>query len=912
MFWFRHRTGRRSSKSIVLAQQKLSTYRKKRDFTKTSEPSGRAKVATAPHARFVIQKHDATRLHYDLRLEHKGVFKSWAVTKGPSLDPADKRLAVEVEDHPLDYGDFEGTIPKGQYGGGTVQLWDRGYWLSDDPDKGLRKGDLKFALAGEKLKGEWVLVRMKHDRTGGKRTNWLLIKHRDEFAREGKKNNILDDEASVASGRTIPQIAEGKGRKPTPFMTAKNVAADAVWDSRKGLAAEERNAGKGTAATKYKAGRKKGMPRTIRKSLPSAAASKMPAFIAPQLCKSVTQPPATEGWIHEIKFDGYRVQMRVQDGEVTLGTRKGLDWTDQFEAIATQAAKLPDAIIDGEVVALDSGGSPDFSALQAAISDEDTGRLVFFAFDLLFLEGEDLRKLPLIERKERLKALLAKHAGQETSPLRYVEHFATGGEAVLESACRMNLEGVISKRADAPYVSGRSDSWVKSKCRAGHEVVIGGWKTTDGKFRSLMVGVHRDGHLTYTGIIGTGYGQDKVRRIMPALKAAAAKTSPFSGKNAPKGGRDVHWLKPELVAEIEFAGWTSDGMVRQASFKGLRNDKPANEVEAEESVRAAPPALGKKKRARAEKASPPRKAAASHAKADVLGITISKPDKPLWPDDGGGEPVTKRELAEYFAAVADWMLPHIAGRPCSILRAPDGIDGETFFQRHISPGMSDEITQVKVSGDKKPYLQIDSVEALIATAQFGGIELHPWNGVPDDPDTPGRLVFDLDPAPEVGFDRVVEAAKEMRDRLNKIGLTSFCKTTGGKGLHVVTPLSSNTKDTVPWKEAKAFAQAICLQMEEDSPDRYLVNMSKERRKGKIFLDYLRNDTKSTAVAVLSPRARKHAHVSMPLTWSQVKNGLDPARFTIGTVPNLLKRSKAWADYDRAASPLRPVIRKLLS
>ncbi|RYE46048.1 MAG: ATP-dependent DNA ligase, partial [Hyphomicrobiales bacterium] len=352
-----------------MAQGKLSTYRRKRNFKQTAEPSGRGKVAASPHARFVVQKHDATRLHYDLRLEHNGVFKSWAVTKGPSLDPADKRLAVEVEDHPLDYGDFEGTIPKGQYGGGTVQLWDRGYWLSDDPDKGLRKGDLKFALAGEKLKGEWVLVRMKHDRTGGKRTNWLLIKHHDEFSRTGKKNTLLEDEASVASGRSISDIAAGKGRKPTPFMTATKASADAVWDSRKGLAAEQRASSK---ARKQIKARKKGMPRTARKSLPPSVSdtSRMPDFVAPQLCKTVSRPPSSAGWLHEIKFDGYRIQMRIENGKVTLGTRKGLDWTDQFSAVAQHAAKLPDAIIDGEIVALDSGGSPDFSALQAAISDE--------------------------------------------------------------------------------------------------------------------------------------------------------------------------------------------------------------------------------------------------------------------------------------------------------------------------------------------------------------------------------------------------------------------------------------------------------------------------------------------------------------------------------------------------------------
>jgi bifunctional non-homologous end joining protein LigD len=826
----------------------LSPYRAKRNFERTSEPAGTERIGRSERLRFVIQKHDATRLHYDLRLELDGVFKSWAVTKEPSLDPADKRLAVEVEDHPLAYGDFEGVIPKGEYGGGTVLLWDRGHWAPEGavaPQEALAAGELKFTLDGARLKGSWVLVRMKR-REKERRDNWLLIKHRENTALGVAQST---DDVSIASGRSMAEIALGKGPPPTPFMQPP--------------------------------------PQTARKKRSARAA---PDFVPPQLCRLLERAPSGAGWAHEIKFDGYRLQVRTEDGSARLRTRNGLDWTSRFPALALDAAALPDSLIDGELVAVGGDGAPDFSALQAAISAEKTDALVFFAFDLLFAEGEDLRHRPLSERKRRLEALLG---AAKPTMLRYVSHLETSGPDILNAALRMGLEGIVSKRLDARYQSGRSETWVKVKGRPGQEIVIGGWLEENGRFRSLLAGAYDGPRLVYLGRVGSGFGAKTVEEVEAALRSVAAESSPFAA-NGPKAARGVHWTSPTLVAEVAFAGWTGDGRLRQAAFKGLRTDKDPKEVMVEKpEARPAPASIVRP----------------SSTGPLVRGVRLTHPDKAFWPAHGEAGPVTKADLAAYLEAVSERMLAHIRARPCSITRAPDGVGGQQFFQRHVTNGSSPFFTSVDVSGEKEPYLQFDTPEALVAAAQIGALEFHPWNCHPNQPETPGRLVFDLDPAPDVPFNRVIEAAKALKDRLSHLGLESFCKTTGGKGLHVVTPLAK-TRSAPSWAEAKAFAHEVCRQMAADSPELYLVNMAKKLRTGRIFLDYLRNDRTATAVAPYSPRARDGAPVSMPLTWAQVRPGLDPGRFTLRTVPQLTKTSKAWQDYDAAARPFAAAAKRL--
>ncbi|MGA9795588.1 MAG: DNA ligase D [Rhizomicrobium sp.] len=611
---------------------------------------------------------------------------------------------------------------------------------------------------------------------------------------------------------------------------------------------------------------------------------KQPGFISPQLARLVDDPPGGEGWVHEIKFDGYRMQMRVENGRAKLFTRKALDWTSRFAEIAKDGGALPDCIIDGEICALNAKGASDFGSLQDALSSHKTGNLIYYVFDCLYANGYDLQKQSLERRKEALELLLKKAPHR----LHFVPHFANSGAQMLAAACKMDLEGIISKRLDAPYFSGRGDSWTKAKCRGGQEVVIGAWRGTPGKFRSLVVGTYKDGALRYMGRVGTGYNAQTSAELLKHLKPLKRATSPFANR-APHMA-DVNWVEPKLVAEIEYENVTADGIFRQAAFKGLRLDKPAASV-----VMEAP--------APKENAMP--KAKSSNAKGAVLGIAISHPDKELWPKSKLGPAVTKLDLANYMAAVADRMLPHVKDRPISIVRTPDGIEGETFFQRHALKGTAVPMLSIKTSREKEPYLGIDNAKALVALAQQAVTEIHPWGSKPGDPETPERIIFDLDPAPDVPFARVIEGAKELKTRLEKLGFKPFVKTTGGKGLHVVIAIKG-----ADWPATKAFAKAVAMTMEDDAPERYTITLAKKARTGKIFIDYLRNDQTSTGVAPWSPRAREGATIAVPIEWSELTAKLDPRKFTIPGAAKLLKKKDAWKDLAKSAKPITAAMKKV--
>ena len=617
---------------------------------------------------------------------------------------------------------------------------------------------------------------------------------------------------------------------------------------------------------------------------------KMPGFIAPQLARLRAHPPSGAGWVHEVKFDGYRMQARVEKGKAKLLTRKGLDWTARFPEIAADCAKLSDCIIDGEICALNAEGASDFGLLQTALSDHKTGALVYYVFDCLFANGEDLRKQGLEARKAALQKVLK--AIGKTRRVQFVPHFRESGDAMLDAACRMDLEGVISKNLNAPYISGRADAWTKSKCRGGQEVVIGAWRGTPGKFRSLLVGTYQNGKLVYMGRVGTGYNAKTAGDLLKRLKPLARKTSPFS--NAPPRLPDVNWVEPKLVGEIEFENVTSDGLFRQAAFKGLRLDKPADSVVREVAVdepEEKPMSKAKKKTAKGDD--------------EVLGIRISHPDKELWPKSKLGPAVTKLDLAKYMAAAADKMLPHVKDRPSSVVRTPDGINGEQFFQRHELKGTAAPMLAIKVKGEAKPYLGVDTAKALVALAQQGVTEIHPWGSKPGDPETPERIILDLDPAPDVNFSAVVEGAKELKKRLEKLGFRPFVKTTGGKGLHVVIAIKG-----ADWPQAKAFAKAVATQLEADDPEHYTTTIAKKARGGKIFVDYLRNDKTSTGVAPWSPRAREGATIAVPLAWGQLTAKLNPQKFTIPTSGPLLKKADPWKILAESAKPIAAALKTL--
>lgn len=836
----------------------LETYRQKRNFKSTSEPEGN--VASAEGRAFVVQKHDATRLHYDFRLEMDGVLKSWAVTRGPSLVPGEKRLAVHVEDHPLEYGDFEGTIPKGEYGGGTVVLWDRGTWSPiGDAHKGYAKGHMEFELTGEKLTGRWHLVRM-HGKPGEKRENWLLIKGDDEFAREETDVDILEERPeSVKTGRDLDEVAEDADPKQKKTRKPRKAAAKA-----KSAPAEPEPA----------VGADVPDPADIK----GAKKASMPDFVEPMLATLVSSAPTGEKWLHEIKFDGYRLLAHIEAGRVKLLTRSGLDWTRKFGKgvpAALQDLPMGSAIIDGEMVVETASGATDFSALQTDLSADRTDRFVFYVFDLIYLDGYDLRNLPLIERKNLLEKLVPAGSGI----VRYSAHLDESGAMVLQHACRLSLEGIVSKLRDAPYRPGRGKSWVKSKCSARQEFIIGGYvpSTVSRKaIGSLALGVYEDGKLHHVGRVGTGFSADVAEALQTRLERLRTDEKPFENALTADERRGLRYVRPELVAEVEFRAWTADGHLRHASFRGLREDKPAEQI-----VRETPKTDVKVPK-------PPRRT-----------VKLTHPDRIYWPDEG----ITKEGLADFYADVWRLMGPYVVGRPLALLRCPNGIKGERFFQKHAWKGFNPNIVTVADPQDpgEEPWVSINDLDGMMGLVQSAALEIHPWGSTVGDWERPDIIILDLDPGEDVPWQSVLDAAREVRQRLVDAGLNPFVKTSGGKGLHVVAPL----KPSAEWPEIKAFTKSLAEAMASDNPDRYVATITKSKRHGKILVDYLRNQRGQTAVAPYSTRARPGAAVSTPITWEELEPGIGPAYFTISNLPARLAamRSDPWDGFRAAAVPL---------
>ncbi len=911
----------------------LETYRKKREFGVTPEPRGRV----ARHSRgagpagggYVIQEHDARRLHYDLRLELDGVMKSWAVTRGPSLDPSEKRLAVHVEDHPIEYNTFEGTIPAGEYGGGTVMIWDRGRWIPDaDPHKGFAKGHLVFDLEGEKLHGRWHLVRMR-GRPNDRHENWLLIKGKDDYARDGVDAENLEKVAhSVATGRTMEEIAAGKGKKRVWHSNRPADAADPPKSqTQRSFREELRALGSKTSArsktpskktpSKTSAARRSRAKSTAKASRKSPSSSpkgkgqsrtdpvkpartradtRLPDFVPPSLATLHETPPSGRGWLHEIKYDGYRIEARLDRGKVSLLTRHRQDWTHRFKPIAEAVARLPaeTALLDGELVVEDDKGASNFSLLQTDLKDGRSDRFVYYVFDLLYLDGRDLREQPLLERKAALQRLLGP---KESGPIRYVEYFDKDGRVVFAHARKLHLEGIISKLRDAPYRSGRTENFVKIKSHDEQEFVVAGFSPSTAMpnaVGALTVAFHEDGGLRYAGRVGTGYTHDTARELWRRLQKLRVERPPV---DVPKTERrkDVIWVKPDVVVEAEYRGITHDGLLRQASYKGLREDKPASEVVRETAAAASAQrqAVRKSGPSAMAKANPSSTRKRTAQNPPPGNVRLTHPDRVYWPDVG----VTKKDLAEYYVSVWDWMKPHILGRALSLVRAPEGVGGETFFQKHVAANVRSSPLRHDVPGKDHDVIAVETIDDLVALVQSGALEIHVRGSRLDSLETCDRIVFDFDPGEGVSWKEIVAGARETRERLTALKLESFVKLSGGKGIHVVLPIAD-----ADWDTAKDFAQKIALGMAADSPQRFVGKMTKSLRKGKIFIDYFRNTREATSIAPYSTRARPGAPVAAPLTWEQLSRTTGANQFT---VLNLKKRFREdpWRDIGKVRQRL---------
>ncbi len=817
----------------------IETYNRKRDFTKTKEPRGRKLKGKGDS--FVVQKHDASRLHWDFRLELEGVLKSWAVPKGPSLDPDEKRLAMRTEDHPLDYGDFEGTIPPGEYGGGTVMLWDQGRWTpapGKDPSKTIEEGHLHFTLEGDRMKGEWVMFRLK-PRPGEKAEPWMLKKVTDEYADPEDGDALVDNcVTSVTTGRTMAEIASGED----------------VWRSNR-------------------SGQKGGRGKRKASKAP-------PPFQEPQLATLVDEVPSGNAWIHEYKYDGYRLLMAVGEGVATAWTRNGKDWSDKFKALVKAAARLPaGCLIDGEAVALDDNGKPSFQLLQSTLKEQKGANLVFYAFDLLVDRGEDIKKLPNIERKERLASLLQ----GVSAPIIYGDHVIGRGEALYNQVCKQGGEGIVSKRAAAPYRGTRTRDWLKIKCIERQEFVIVGWSESDKRigFRSLLLATKEHGKLTYVGKVGTGFNARLIDDLMDRMRPLAVDKAPVEVPRADRRG--AHYIKPELVAEIAFTEFTSDGILRHPSFIALREDKPASQV-----VREVPKHLRK-----SEKHS-------NRVTAEGFGIKISNPERVIYPEDG----LTKLDLADYYAAVEPLIMVDAAKRPMTLIRCPQGRAKKCFFQKHDNGSFGPEVKHIPIKekdGHLEDYLYFDDIKGLLTCVQMGTVEFHGWGSKVDKVEYPDRLVFDLDPDVGLDFEMVKAAAVRLKALLQDLGLKSFALLSGGKGIHVVVPLDAS-KD---WPAVKSFAERFSRAIAEAEPQTFTANIRKVERKGRIFLDWLRNQRGATAVMPYSARAREGAPVSAPVAWEELDKYDSGAHFTIRDVDELIERasSKILAGWGEAKQAL---------
>lgn len=858
----------------------LRTYQKKRDFKVTAEPSGkRGKKPSKSGLIFVVQKHAASHLHYDFRLELDGVLLSWAVPKGPSMDPRDKRLAVHVEDHPLDYASFEGTIPKGQYGGGTVMVWDIGTWEPlGDPRADMRQGKLKFRLDGKRLVGNWALVQMKNSKEGDGK-NWLLMKEQDSFAKKASRATKADDDRSAVSDRTMDEIAGGKK----------------VWQSNRPAKGTKKK--KKTRPTRVS----RRMPvvenavsvRKVRSlniaNVPGAVVARQPSFIKPQLATLVDEAPSGEQWVHEIKFDGYRMLGVKRGSSVQLMTRTEKDWTHRFPTVADAVRDLPveDAIVDGEVVALEADGSSSFQSLQNALRSENPKQLHYVLFDLPFCDGYDLRGASLLERKAVLEKLMG---DRKPGILQYSEHAAGSGKQVLDKVCRLNLEGIISKRADAPYVSVRTRDWLKSKCLQRQEFVIGGYSAPGGSrvgFGALLLGVYEKNKFVYCGRVGTGFDDKALRQMRGRLQKLAQASPPFANPPVGAEARDVTWVRPQLVGEVKFREWTDDGLLRQPAFEGLREDKNPREVRREipadvqDVIETSEPPMKKKKKTIAKA----RTNASSNGDVRVAGIVITHPERVIYPEQG----VTKLDIAQYYEKVSKWILPYVTERPISFIRCPKGQGGECFFQRHVSESLPSSIHGIRVpdKGKAEEYAYIEDLNGLIAMAQFGALEFHPWGCRVDDVDKPDQIVFDLDPDAAVDWPIIPEACLELRDLLKQLGLKSFAKLSGGKGVHVVVPIQRRNT----WEEVKTFSHNIAVHLAQTDPQRYIATASKAKRRGRIFVDYLRNSRGATSIAAYSTRARAGAPVAMPISWEELSKVTSGAAYTVESALPYLARRK---------------------